>query len=164
MSKRNVLLMLVALCLVTAVYAQGWDQTQLPVDLRGIDVGIRRAVDDVMEGVPEWTKVAVVQVRARDFERSVRNHITRLIERNLTQLDYDLYDRDNMQTIIRERGFQEGMEANRAFTDRELIALGETAKVEKIIVAVLDGGDGVPYTITVSMIDVRTTQKRSATR
>jgi len=140
-------------------FAQGWDEPQMPVSLKGIEVGIHRSVDDLMEGIPEWTKVAVTEVRARDFERYVRTHITRQIERNLTQLRYDLYDRDNMSAIIRERGFQDTTDVNRSYTDRELIALGETAKVEKIIVAFLEGGDGVPYTITLQMIDVKTAQK-----
>ena len=164
MSKRNVLLMLVALCLVTAVYAQDWDQTPMPVVLQGIDVAIHSTIVEVMKGVPVTTKVKVALVEAEDFEESVQSFIAQLIEQSLMQLGYDFYDSDNMQTINGESSFQEGMEVNRGITDRELIAQGETTKVDKIIVAILDGGDGVPYTITVSLIDVRTGQKRSATR
>ena len=165
MSKKIIFMLIIAGLVCTAIYAQGhFDQERQGFDLTGIDRAIRYAVDDLADNVGVGRSVAVFPVRARDFERSVRNHVQRRIEMNFDQLDIRVHDRDNIDLIIAERAFQSGMEASPAFSDQEMIAIGATAGVDFVVRATLDGGDGVPPTITLEMINVRTSRKHTAVR
>ena len=161
---KKVTLSICTIFCLSFLVAQYWDQHREGADLYGLEIAIKRAVSDLVDNIPRGASVAVVQVRARDFERIVRTRIARHIETNLVQEGVTLHDRNNLQIVINERGFQAGIEADAVYTDQELITLGEAAGTDMVLVATLDAGFGTNYTLTLELINVKTTRKFTAIR
>ena len=166
MPKKTLLLIAMTVLIFASVIAQSshFGQHQQRFDIAEIDVAIRLAVDDLLDFVPRARNIAVVEVNARGFERPVRNHIARAIEMNFGEERRTIVDREHVELIVDELGFQAGMEADRAFSDQEKIRIGARAGADYILTANLGGGYGVPYTITLEVINVSNSQKRTTVR
>ena len=110
----------------------------MPAGMQDIGIAIRRTLNEILEEIPESSKIEISGISAPNFETTVVQHIRSNVEMILNQMNYELIDRSLLQTLIDEGIIQ----PENALLDTDKVIILEIQLV---------GGRRVPHALTMKL-------------